>query len=1014
LYLTKLAVTDFRTFSECTVNLPSAPGVLLVCGPNGLGKSTLFDGLEWCLTGKVDRFEKASKGVTSDQYLRSWHSQPNRQTTVKAMFSGGLTTHRTIVGSQDVQTGVEPAKLLQADTWRSPIEDLHNYLLLTHFLGQSTLTRMTHKQADQRWEYLKGPARSDWATEIATSMHGHGNSAEARAFVTAIAEAQSQAQRLDDLLRAEETLYQSSSVAGAISEQQVVADVSAALEDLVELTSEVTIPRAEPSSGRRALEQLSAVLAALKAWKAQRDAALGSVDACLRKFNEAGARVSKLRADLVPVGASVLDLQQRAASQLLELQQAQSELQEAKAAQAASELRVTDLGELRALLESKARHEESGRRLETEATELGNALATEEMRVRHTQKRLQLGQSIFDTLQRVLSDLEVEATRDAVRSDLARLDERIALLRNSIATLLGNAPDPELELKEAQARRAGAHERLQAARTTLASARSAVDRLAAAVVGVAAHIDDSTCVCPVCSTNFEPGELRQRAAAAVEAFGPTLGPLEGVVLAADQEVVQAEAGFAAVASKVGELSGMRQNLATLTAERNTKFASLGQNGHLDPAAVAAKMSNLQRRADRARRWLQVVGEPSALQRSWSTALISRNDLAGRLAEVNRARENDHQTVMRSVEDIQFRVQTLGLGASDDIDAQLALARTQKIEADRRVASAAEALQRHQALQGNLNVELVSVTTDQRSLAAAIDASLAEVDQAIATWKDLGMEGELPSNDSRSRAERFLQAAGTRIGKMDQDLTRLRSGLSITLQQKAHREALAQVRSAIAAPASTNRDDTVKLARSAQAQAVATAERYSVAQHVAQAAYQQISRQVGAFNQRYLKPLNDLMNKINRAILTDPDVGLDLEFARNSVRQRARRLKNAPTTVENLDPLLVHSEGQMAALAVSILCAASLNFTWSRWKALVMDDPLQHNDVVHASAFADLMRNLVHDKGYQILLSTHDMGQADFLRRKFAAGNVPCTVVQLVGRSREGTIVKIENKLSSAA
>ena len=95
----------------------------------------------------------------------------------------------------------------------------------------------------------------------------------------------------------------------------------------------------------------------------------------------------------------------------------------------------------------------------------------------------------------------------------------------------------------------------------------------------------------------------------------------------------------------------------------------------------------------------------------------------------------------------------------------------------------------------------------------------------------------------------------------------------------------------------------------------------------------------------------------------------------------------PIDVGQIDPVLVHSEGQMAALSVSMLCAASLTYPWSKSRGLVLDDPLQHNDAIHSAAFADFVCNLVAEKGYQVLLSTHDRAQAEFLRRKIASRNL---------------------------
>jgi hypothetical protein len=103
----------------------------------------------------------------------------------------------------------------------------------------------------------------------------------------------------------------------------------------------------------------------------------------------------------------------------------------------------------------------------------------------------------------------------------------------------------------------------------------------------------------------------------------------------------------------------------------------------------------------------------------------------------------------------------------------------------------------------------------------------------------------------------------------------------------------------------------------------------------------------------------------------------------------------------LPPQLVLSEGQMAANGFSILCAASTAYPWSSWRALLVDDPLQHNDIIHAAAFTDVMRNLVALEGYQLIMSSHDRAEAEFVARKFDAVGLPCSVVNLTAPSRNG-------------
>ena len=90
LYLTRLTLAEFRTFSKLEIELPDGPCVLLVTGPNGLGKSTLFDGLEWCLAGEIDRFHATARGITAEQYLRRWGAPEHCATRVDAAFGNTI------------------------------------------------------------------------------------------------------------------------------------------------------------------------------------------------------------------------------------------------------------------------------------------------------------------------------------------------------------------------------------------------------------------------------------------------------------------------------------------------------------------------------------------------------------------------------------------------------------------------------------------------------------------------------------------------------------------------------------------------------------------------------------------------------------------------------------------------------------------------------------------------------------------------------------------------------------
>lgn len=140
-----------------------------------------------------------------------------------------------------------------------------------------------------------------------------------------------------------------------------------------------------------------------------------------------------------------------------------------------------------------------------------------------------------------------------------------------------------------------------------------------------------------------------------------------------------------------------------------------------------------------------------------------------------------------------------------------------------------------------------------------------------------------------------------------------------------------------------------------------------------------------FSTQFLLPLNNLIDAFNRALLSTPGESVQFRSAHTVERtslamclRYADPIQNAQYQMD-LPPQLVLNEGQMAANGFSILCAASTAYRWSRWRVLLLDDPLQHNDIIHAAAFVDVTRNLVEIEGYQLLMSSHNAGRGGVYR-----------------------------------
>ena len=151
LYLSRVELRNFRTFGSFALDLPPAPGLTLLVGTNGLGKSSFFDGLEWCLTGQIRRFTEYLTGsIKEGDYLTRRDAEPNSH-CVSLAFNGERWLTRSATLKPDPAAVIER---LKAGTW-GQIDDLGTYLAFTHFLGQAAQQRFTSRNRSEQWESLK-------------------------------------------------------------------------------------------------------------------------------------------------------------------------------------------------------------------------------------------------------------------------------------------------------------------------------------------------------------------------------------------------------------------------------------------------------------------------------------------------------------------------------------------------------------------------------------------------------------------------------------------------------------------------------------------------------------------------------------------------------------------------------------------------------------------------------------------------------------------------------------------
>ena len=1029
LYLKHVALRQFRSFATLDVELPAQPGVLIVHGSNGLGKSSLFDALEWALSDRIDHFRDANGVNKPGTYLCRWRDGEPGPTSTTMTFSDDSTIERSLLSAKSSKSqlaGSVPdiTAFLRAPAWQQRISELQRYLLLTHFLGQSTLSRLTYRKSSERFDILKEAAQSTAIEAIANALHGQGNTTVVRAYARQIETLERDAKNLGDLLEQEAALWAEAQISGAIDEATAGVEIRRIAEQMaraqlddqetpgtVGVEIEPTIDRLQATADRIEHECLGA-------------------EAKLEDARRLHGERQRALADIAEVGASRAATQMRLdalAGELVQAQTLQSDcrrdvatIQEAVAGASTAVSRLRALRDVRALVA----------RLTTEHRDSVAARAAAELAKVAAERDVTLAERRRQILQRVNGEIgQCDEEVDSLRASMATVDQAIACearirdQSNALAQLEAGNPNIDRAVQLAEETAAAATESVSAQTGVVESFRETVDTMSSAIASIATHLPADACDCPLCATHFDSAStLQARVSTAAQRLAPALVAQEEALrsLSAARDARVAELEHLRVSR-----SAIRSARLALDAEREQRVRLLAR---LDGGSTDQSDTLTARRA----RLADAVAATSA-RRYRKVRWQTHPALGGQASNV------EHSRAVRA-RDAAQRALDAATRASADLAAALERARTDEanansaVGADREVSpdKLPEMLQQTEATSRHVQEEFATATralADADTAVAALEAEqaglrarLVEIDSRKTAldqtqrrigddWLALRRFGSAPDLAPVQILERRIAASRLAVKEATAQLARLREGRLAWARQLSHRAVLEQIGEQIDGPPNATRDELLESATLLRARKEAEAEAVRQVKEIAKAAVADISAELEDFNSEYIKPLGFLMSRINQAILCDPRVGIDLHVKKKKIEQSAVKGGEVPKAVGEIDPVLVHSEGQMAALAVSMLCAASLTFPWSRWKALVLDDPLQHNDSIHAAAFADLMGNLVSAEGYQILLSTHDVAQAEFLQRKFRSRRIPCTTLNLLGLGKDGVEWSIQSSSS---
>lgn len=984
-YLTHLRLSNVRRFGEdVALELPSGPGATIIVAPNGTGKTSLMEALEFALSGKIRRLD--------DKHLPAFIREGQTEASVTVCFEGRNLT-RSVSQAGRVSVDGDLSWLLGV---RSS-SDVGMLLRLTHLMDQN----------DRSWFVREDPKEGGLALAALPAVRdtlaaSAAMSGTQRALTTEVNKARQEVEKAEASLAKWTELYEQCEVI----RQKLQADrplpkLEVLRETLVEIETELSDDTTLVGSGTDV------------------DTLNGAVAILLERLESGISQVRGKTVDLDKLSPLI----EQHAQLLKEASQAHSEQETARQKRDAAQEAITAAAE-RLRLETEAHGK---LRLEKQERQKHNAMLVAhrkaisdqkaaEKRIEETEdqveklskelavvkSRLEEDDKGFVTLSQITAqEAELERSRTELSAAILALkDWRAAETeRTTLLITLGEAKnastEAEKQLGERKAEYQDHQKELKKLRNELSELTSSTDALRAAVVQVSSHITETDGTCPVCLWEHGKGTLRRQVDKALEAMNPATVALEGRVREAETQlatslkaVTQAEEAYDA-ASVLWEARKLKQNQLTERIRQACSSALLSKRTLADADdALQQHESALQAKDEEIRAARSQAPDAGVLRVNHQRHLDERK----RLEDSVRKAEAEQVLATASRAQVATQIAVLSkqmesVEAQDEAESIAAL-----MAASNAAGKAEQRVAEQQALLNSANTDLTNVTDALNLKVTAVEQLRERLRTVRSRWSKNGLEDN-PAVDVLEK--KTMETAGE-MRRYEEALRRTKSA-QVDLARWSSAAALHVAEAHLKALRGAGEDDQA-CGNRLRDQHSSVEEEFN---HVeaASTALKRLSRalkvRLETFHNTIIDPVIPFQQELLRRIVRNPKFNLtQIDFEQRRNKHFATTL--VPLNSKNVPIQYVASEAQITEVQLSLLLALAVKQPWCAWRGLLLDDPTQHHDLIHASAIFDILRDYIADYEFQLILATHDGNQAGFLERKLRNDGLPTRVYRLVG------------------
>lgn len=976
--LKSITLSNIRRFgADITIELSRGATILLA--PNGTGKTAIFEAIEFGLTGKISRLGENLSPIIRDT-----------QTIARVSLDFGdvqASSQVSIIGNVE-RTGDLSA--LFPDT--SP-EDIPFLLRLTHLLDQREgewLVKADTKDAGSQLARL--PIGKD-GTQVISALGG---------IRRALTEQLKQAESALKTLEAESGEWQSlaldrdlaaSQSQGALRSKENIAesisDIARKTQNFEQLPAGLLVP----PLGQDGLETVHDALEQLVQAKLDqlRDqiTALAEVDGLIGRFVSEQARSEQLGNDLITVAQELTKKKQDRALVAANHERLQQEL-------VAAEVERDAVGQQlnRHVHASQAKETVDQRKqvLETaDKTLTGAESMASTLRSEHEgNEQLSVQHDLINRQRKALLQIDTDLlTAHQLLERWARTLQHVADVTGSISDEEAHADVFQEQLLAAVSSKVSAEVEELAAKSHYDTLTSAADSIRQAVASIAAHLPSDRGDCPLCGEPHGAVGLHERVAKALAAIDPNVVDAErrvkkaiDALRACTEAVTRAEAKLRACNSRIVELKHQQANLAAAIDDFRTNVLLSGDT-------VPLAKESIQRREDaNVAAKLQLDEKQRNLAPPLATDVFDQKKNAYDSA----VRALDSARRGRSEASSRLEQATAALAA---ITAEAPLAQTleelslKQSQNANQIADLSAKVTAEQSALDRQQVQLTDVTGRVSGLETQLFDAQSRLATVRASWRQLSFAGAPIAEVANSRKAQ-LHSAATELARHLETLQtiKIEIGAWSNLEHTRLAKGLLDRRRG-----ELSEDEFTANLQQRVEKEQSDKERLSLLSDAMDSLNQYLSSENANVQKHVLAVVPRWQALLKRVVREQRFTGTSLDF--RSLYRREHAEVSVPLHGKLVPVPAIASEAQLTDLQLTFLLSMALDHQWSSWRGLLLDDPTQHHDLVHAASVFDVLRDYIVDHGFQVVIATHDALQARYFMRKLQNDGIEVRLWSLV-------------------